>query len=291
MRSSVTHTRIRAPEQNTDATRVGANSRRGANARQREAAQAVYRGQLREKRSEATASFVRRISLPVLLVLLAGSSVYGLREAALHYGWIALREVQVTGFVHTTPEEVASLVGCHAGTPLTQLDLLRAKTRLEAQPWIASATVSRSFPHRLHVVLRERTALVRLPSGLWAAADGRLLPARGQQELPLLDIPWRGGAWLPSYAMNHARVLGDIAKYRPEVQARLELAQSRPDGSLRLRLKDLQPDLLIQPDNWNRGLARALVLERELGAEAASIARIDLRHGAIAALRPNAGGS
>jgi len=59
---------------------------------------------------------------------------------------VALRHVRIDGTHHRTPAEVAALAHVPLGTDVVWLDTAAVARRIESDPWIASATVSRDLP-------------------------------------------------------------------------------------------------------------------------------------------------
>lgn len=84
-------------------------------------------------------------------------------------GWLVLfssvlaaDEVTVTGTSYLTAQEVTDAADVPPGTPLARVDLGLVQRRVEALPAVASATVSRSWPHAVAVDVTERTAVAVL---------------------------------------------------------------------------------------------------------------------------------
>jgi len=128
----------------------------------------------------------------VVLVALAAA---GLAAAA---GWVlfgssllAVRSVTVSG-THLVPRsEVLAASGVVPGTPLIRVNTARAAARIEKISQVSSAQVTRSWPNRLVIVVRERTPALVLPAygGGYdiTDADGVVLKrvARRPADLPL----------------------------------------------------------------------------------------------------------
>ena len=128
----------------------------------------------------------------VVLVALAAA---GLVAAG---GWVlfgspllAVRSVTVSG-THLVPRsEVLAASGVVPGTPLIRVNTARAAARIEKISQVSSAQVTRSWPNRLVIVVRERTPALVLPAygGGYdiTDADGVVLKrvARRPADLPL----------------------------------------------------------------------------------------------------------
>jgi cell division protein FtsQ len=128
----------------------------------------------------------------VVLVALAAA---GLVATA---GWVlfgspllAVRSVTVSG-THLVPRsEVLAASGVVPGTPLIRVNTARAAARIEKISQVSSAQVTRSWPNRLVILVRERTPALVLPAygGGYdiADADGVVLKrvTRRPADLPL----------------------------------------------------------------------------------------------------------
>ncbi len=111
-------------------------------------------------------------------------------------GWLVLfsrvlaaEQVDVTGTSYLTAKQVTEAADVPLGTPLARVDLGLVQRRVEAMPAVASATVTRSWPHAVAVQVTERTAVAVLTvdgtvTGM--DADGVLFRdyARAPDDLP-----------------------------------------------------------------------------------------------------------
>ena len=108
------------------------------------------------------------------LSLFAGASVvvassigvaWAARRYLLESPRFAIRAVLVEGAERRSAEEVAEAGGVAIGASIFALDLETAKARLEADPWIERAAVSRKLPSRVHVQIVEREARAAVSLG------------------------------------------------------------------------------------------------------------------------------
>jgi cell division protein FtsQ len=79
--------------------------------------------------------------------------------AQLH---LTVESVQVVGRERADSHAILAALGVKRGSPILGVDLDAAKARLEAVPWIRSASVERLLPDTLFVRISERT-----PLALW----------------------------------------------------------------------------------------------------------------------------
>ena len=123
-------------------------------------------------------------------------------------GWVlfgspllAVRSVTVNG-THLVPQsEVLAESGVVPGTPLIRVNTAQAAARIERIAQVSSAQVTRSWPNRLVIVVRERTPVLVLPAYGGAGydladADGVVLMrvARRPAGLPLYPTVAPDGA-------------------------------------------------------------------------------------------------
>jgi len=113
-------------------------------------------------------------------------------------GWVVfgspllvVRSVTVNGTLLVPRSEVLAASGVVPGTPLIRVNTARAAARIEKISQVSSAQVTRSWPNRVVIVVRERTPALVLPAygGGYdiADADGVVLKrvARRPADLPL----------------------------------------------------------------------------------------------------------
>jgi cell division protein FtsQ len=99
---------------------------------------------------------------------LAAAYGHTVTGAVLLSGELGLRvgDVQVEGRHETQAGALLAALGVRRGMPILALDLAGAKARLEALPWVRSASVERRWPHLVFVRIEERT-----PLALWQNQD------------------------------------------------------------------------------------------------------------------------
>lgn len=148
----------------------------------------------------------RRRALRVALV--AGLAVAGVAGAgvlvaggrALGAGWLEARvaglglfrigSVQVSGNRTLTTGAVLEAGGLRPGASLLTLDLAFARERLRSHPWIREASLRRSLPSTLEVVVEERVPLVvvRADRDYLVDAEGAVVASREPQPRPGLPL-------------------------------------------------------------------------------------------------------
>ena len=105
----------------------------------------------------------------LIYALVLGGHVSSFGDAVMRAGNIAAgaaglsaQNVSIVGLKRALPQDVLEVVGVWQGGSLVGFDAGEARRRLEAEDWIASASVLRQFPNRLHIEVVER-----VPFALW----------------------------------------------------------------------------------------------------------------------------
>jgi cell division protein FtsQ len=176
------------------------------------------------------------VALAVVLAfgLLAAGFVLS-RSSAFH-----VHHVEVAGAAHHSRADIVRLSGVTRATNALWLDEGAVERRLEQDPWIASATVSTSFPWTVHVQVVERTPAAVIDRGsdrLLVATDGTPLGLAGRTSgLPLIVMPPAGALeGAPPSLEPAARAVGGLPA---SILARVRQVIVSVDGTLEMRLVD-----------------------------------------------------
>ena len=204
-------------------------------------------------------------------MVLSGLAVAGVLAAA---AWVlfgsrllAVRSVIVTG-THLVPvSEVLAAAGIQPGTPLIRVDTAQVAARVDTIGQVRGAQVSRSWPDRVVIVVREWAPAValRAPGGGYdlAAADGAVLrwAARRPAGLPLYPAPAAGPSLRGDPDLAAAAAV--LAELPAELRASVRSVTAPSPDQVTLHLADGTTVL------WG-GADRAAAKERELAALAGS---------------------
>lgn len=140
---------------------------------------------------------------------------------------LAVRSVVVSG-THLVPvSEILAVAGIRPGTPLIRVDTAQVAARVDTIRQVRSARVSRSWPDRVIIVVREWTPALALtaPGGGYdlVAADGVVVQwaARRPPGFPLFPAPAAGSSLSsnPDLAAAAAVLAGLPAELRDSVQS------------------------------------------------------------------------
>jgi hypothetical protein len=219
------------------------------------------------------------------LAVILAVAIPGLLFWATRSPLFRMRHLEVTGTVRLSVERVAALGGLDDRANVFWMDLGWVEQRIEADPWVADASVSRNLPGSVHVHIVERApvAAIKASQGWWTvAADGTVLEELGVAPagLPTVLVPAKHGepmevgsapAWLHGVAETATAFSVDHAI------AGLDVIRLLPHGQLTLRLSDGEVVLLGPAEELP---AKAAALEAVLDwslAEGEPLVSMDLR--------------
>jgi cell division protein FtsQ len=186
---------------------------------------------------------------------------------------LSIREVNISGLNRSRPEEVLDIIGVRRGVSMIGFDAVRARERLEATDWIASASILRQFPDRLSITVRERE-----PFALWQYegvfhvidADGVALDTFAIGDY--IDLPIVVGEGAQSEA---SQLLNHLEAW-PEVRSRMRAAARVAERRWTLYLTNGMKVLMPEGDASN-AFDRLARLHREQGLLDRDIEVVDLR--------------
>lgn len=115
-----------------------------------------------------------RVVVALAVVLALGGAAFAATRSPL----MDVDRLAVTGTEHTPLAEVRAAAGTDANPQLADFDTGAARRRIEALPWVLSATVARDWPNGVRVAIVERTPVAAVPGrDGWARVDvaGRIL--------------------------------------------------------------------------------------------------------------------
>jgi len=182
----------------------------------------------------------RRWVLAVALALVVAGSVAWVGNSPV----FRMRELRVTGERHLSETDVAKLSGLTSRTNVLWVSGASVARRLEANPWIESAVVTRHLPGEIDIVIRERTAVARIAEtgGRFqlVAGDGAVLGSHGPSAngVPILRPANRtaGNVAAAATLSGMKAALATVTALPSTVRTQVSTATERPDGSVILRL-------------------------------------------------------
>lgn len=112
-------------------------------------------------------------------VALAWGLLLGLQQGYQYVTTSARFEAKTIAFeptTHLSAERLGELMALAPGTNILAVDVDAVRRNIEADPWVASATVSRELPDTLHVAVQEHTPAAVLHSGHFYLLDDAGVP-------------------------------------------------------------------------------------------------------------------
>ena len=204
----------------------------------------------------------------------AASDAAGRTVARLGAGvGLAVDQITLEGRHYAGREDILTALQAGRGTPLLGFDPHAAKARLEALPWVRTATVERQAPHLIHVRIEERA-----PFALWQMDRVLTLIDRDGVVLADTDLERFGDLLLlvGADAPRHAHELFDIIGTEPSLARRVTAAVRVGGRRWNVRLDDAI-EIKLPEEAPAQAWARLAELERANGLLARDIASIDLR--------------
>ena len=191
-----------------------------------------------------------RVALMVLLVSLAGGESWWLWKS----GWVQqtvertkwnliaasteigfrVEEILVVGRRETTQEELLAAVRLVRGAPILAFDLQAAKKRLEALPWVKTASVGRMLPDTVLLNVEERRPLALWQhKGVFALidTDGEVIMRKSLDRFS--DLLVVVGPDAPLHASKLLEVLATEPQLMDQVKAAIRVGGRR--WNLRLK--------------------------------------------------------
>ena len=174
------------------------------------------------KRNEGRRRLRRVVALVVVAAIVAGG--WALVRSPL----FAVNHISVLGSSHVNASDVARASGITKGVAMMDVNPARARKKLAALPWVATAHVSREWPNRIRIHLVDRKPVAQVATGTtFALVDetGRVLqtgvkPSSALPTLERIRIPAAGhtvaaaapliatAAALPASYRNQVRSIG-----------------------------------------------------------------------------------
>jgi cell division protein FtsQ len=167
-----------------------------------------------------------------------------------------LRTLRVSGNVHLSSDQVLSVAALSDRTNILWMSDDEIEQRLEGEPWVRSADVSRTLPSTVTISIRERwpVAIAQGKPPLLVASDGVMLGQAGPLvRLPVIEVPGAVG----DRVRLRAPQLTVASALTADLRERVGRITMGPDGSVTLWLRGGVRVLFGTPDSL-RSKAAAL---------------------------------
>lgn len=181
--------------------------------------------------------------------------------------------LSITGRQQLTEAEILETAGITANTSLLLLDVVAVRERLEANPWIAEATVRKLYPDHLEIALVERRAFA-----VWQkdytlsliSPDGTVLAPVDPRAVPPLPLVVGPGA--AAKAQEFLSLLDHYPVLRDELRAAIRVADRRWNLKLKSGL-----DIRLPESGVEAALDRLMALDHDKKILTRDLTAIDLR--------------
>jgi len=186
----------------------------------------------------ATPDDLRRWRIPAiafLILVVVGSVGFAATRGPLFHA----ETIRVNGLEHMGRADVLRIAGIDASTNVFTLNTAAAVRRLEAQPWIADATITKHLPTTVVVDIREHVPVAVTESAgvpRLVAEDGSLLEVAGALATLPLIVPADGSTVEPSieWVGGAARAIAAMPTVLRSQVAQVDVAS---DGELQIDLR------------------------------------------------------
>lgn len=196
-----------------------------------------------------------------------------------------VEKIIVEGAVYTDREDLAAALGVQRGDPLFDIPTAKARTRLEALPWIRLAAVERQLPDTLKINVYEQVPLARLreEDSVW------VMNKAGDKIVPVADDAFAGLPMVSGeMAADKAAALFMWLMEKPQMMTQLQDAAYVGKRRWDLRFKS-GVTVQLPAENPHGALALLEELDRRRHVLALPAGEVDLRLADRVTLRLPAG--
>lgn len=238
----------------------------------------------------AASSLGRRGASLLTVVVIGGFSLYGtvigghveaakeigldIADAAANLAGFKVVQVNLSGQNHVTPAEILEAAGIKPSTSILFVHADETRTRLEAMPWIQSASVRKFYPDRIDIAITER-----VPFALWQingainviGRDGRII-APYSDDPRYINLPIVVGEGADRQVGGIVDALARMPVIADQVRAAILVAERRWTLKMRNGI-----DVRLPEDGLEGALAQLADLDRDKKLLSRDITIIDLR--------------
>lgn len=200
--------------------------------------------------------------------------VVDIGDAAANVAGFKVKQVNLSGQNHVTPQEILATAGIKPTTSILFVDADATRAELESLPWIASASVRKIYPDRIDIAIVEREAYA-----LWQingqikviARDG--MPIAPYSDDPrYVNLPIVVGEGAEKRVVEIVEALARVPALRDQVRAAILVADRRWTLKLRNGI-----DVRLPEDGLDKALLQLADLDRDKRLLTRDITIVDLR--------------
>jgi cell division protein FtsQ len=186
---------------------------------------------------------------------------------------LAVREVRITGQSETSELDVLQSLDLPPSASLVTLNVGAARERVQALPWVKSATLRKLYPDALEVTIGERTAFA-----LWRDGDDVSIVDRdggvitGYVAGRYATLPLVVGKNANKRAAELVDLIGKFPTLQPRVRAAVLVADRRWNLVLESGVEIMLPE-----EGAKAALDKLAILDKDKAILSRDITRVDLR--------------
>lgn len=162
---------------------------------------------------------------------------------------LILRDVLVEGRENTPLKDLRTVVDLELDQPILDVDPHKLRERVEALPWVATASVERQLPDILHIRLNEHR-----PIAMWQHdatfslinKDGAVILTGGEDIKVFAHLPLVVGQGAPEHATQVLAILRSEPELHKRVKAAVRVSDRRWDIAMEngtfIRLPEQNPE-------------------------------------------------
>lgn len=238
----------------------------------------------------STSRLGRRSASLLALAVIGGFCVYGtvlgghveeakgividVADAAGNLAGFKVKEVNISGHNHVTPAQILATAGIKSSTSILFLNADEMRMRLEALPWIASASVRKFYPDRIEIAVSEREAyaLWQINGELKVIARDGIPIAPYSDDPRYVQLPIVVGEGAQNHVGEIVDVLARLPALKEQVRAAIFVAERRWTLKTRNGI-----DVRLPEENLEAALVALMDLDREKKLLSRDITIVDLR--------------
>lgn len=188
---------------------------------------------------------------------------------------LIVKDILVSGRVHTSSEDILAALGTQWGDPILKADLMEARHRIEALPWVKQAQLNRQLSGTIHINIVER-----IPIAIWQS-DGKfsLIDEEGNAIDSYSDPHYSLPLIVGAEANRHAQGLLNALHEEPQLMERIKAAVWVGNRRWNLVFDDINNGLNVRLPEEGTGdaLKRLAAMDRDQKILDRSLSMIDLR--------------
>jgi POTRA domain, FtsQ-type len=223
-------------------------ARKGRNTRHQEQLATARKVATRKQTLTWAGGFLWKSLLLVVVAAMLGSGFYFLKKGVLNWSDLRVKSIEINGLTHAHRSDVLSAMDLEIGDAWLWSRMGNRERALRALPFIAEAKVTRRFPSRIVIDVKEADPVAITQWGSWVAlyADGSVFegPSWFDADLPIVEAALE---LAPRRRKEICGYLGRVRAEKPATFARFSQILPSQGGDLTVILRDGQAQVMLDP--------------------------------------------